>query len=118
MKQRYIVFTLLAIGIIVIHVDSLAFPHSVLLRHLILLVFIAFSAYYAYESRRKHLEELDKLKKYLKVCSMCKNVCIIAPDTQEDKWVTFEEYIALEHNFKSSHVMCPRCSELTKITRK
>ena len=117
MKFKYIVFILLAIGIIVIHINSLMFPHSVLLRHVILFIFIGISAYFAYESRRKHLEEYAKLKKFLRVCSYCKKVCITDPDTKEEKWVDFEEYMALEHHSKSTHGRCPHCSDLIDKNR-
>jgi hypothetical protein len=81
MKFKKSIFILLAIGLIVIHVDSLAFPHSIFIRHILLFIFIGAAAYFAYESRRKHLDEYDKLKKFIRVCSYCKKVCITDPDT-------------------------------------
>ena len=117
MKIKYIVFILLAIGIIVIHINSLVFPHSVLLRHIILFLFIGAAAYFAYESRRMHLEEYAKLKKFLKVCSFCKKVCITDPDTKEDKWIDFEEYMALETKLKPTQGKCPHCSDLIDKNR-
>jgi hypothetical protein len=112
MKYQKTIFTLLAIGIIVIHIDSLAFPHSILLRHILLFIFIGAAAYYAYDSKRKHLEEYSKLKKFIRVCSWCKNVCITDPDTLENKWIPFEEYISIEHKTGSPQGQCPHCYDL------
>jgi ABC-type polysaccharide/polyol phosphate export permease len=117
MKFTKIVFIVLAIGIIVIHIDSLLFPHSILLRHILLLFFIGTGVYYAYESKRKHLEEYSQLKKFIRVCSWCKNVCITDPDTLEYEWISFEKYISLEHKTRSPQGKCPHCYDLIHKNR-
>ena len=109
MKLKYVVLILLFTGIALIHINSIAFPHGVLLRHVILLLFIAVAGYIAYESRRRHLEEFNKLQKFLRICAWCKKICFIDPETKEEKWATFEEYMELEHKFTSSHGICPEC---------
>jgi hypothetical protein len=109
MKFNYVVLLCMVIGIILIHINSLAFPHSVILRHVILLVFIGTASYLAYESRRRHLEEYAKLQSFLRICSWCKKICFTDPETKEEKWVAFEEYMALEHKLTSSHGICPDC---------
>ena len=109
MKFKSVVMILLALGITLIHFNSYAFPHSVTLRHVILILFIGIACYFAYESRRRHLEEYEKLKKFLRICSWCKKICFTDPETKEEKWITFEEYMALEHKHISSHGICPEC---------
>jgi len=114
-KFKYVVLILLISGTVLIHVNSLALPHRVISRHLILILFIGIASYFAYESRRRHLEEYDKLKKFLRVCAWCKKICITDPETKEEKWVTFEEYMKLEHKFTSSHGICPGCYHYMNI---
>ncbi|HEY4743740.1 MAG TPA: hypothetical protein VIH45_03720 [Desulfuromonadaceae bacterium] len=109
MKFKYVVLIFLALGIGLIHLDSVAFPHSVIVRHVILIAFIVIAGYFAYESRRRHLEAYEKLRRFLRICSWCRKVCFTDPDTKEEKWVTFEEYMALEHKSTSSHGICPDC---------
>ena len=109
MKFKYVVLILLILGTILIHVNSYALPHSVVVRHLLLLIFIAVACYVAYDSRRRHLEELEKLKSFLKVCAWCRKVCVTDAETNEDKWILFEDYMVLEHKLKSSHGICPEC---------
>lgn len=108
-KFKSLVMFLLLLGIALIHFNSLAFPHRVISRHVILILFIGIAGYFAYESRRRHLEEYNKLKKFLRICAWCKKICVTDPETKEDKWVTFEEYMKLEHKFTSSHGICPGC---------
>ena len=109
MDFKYIVLSLLAVSIVIIHIDSLEFPHSVIIRHVILILFIGLAGYLSYESRRRHLKEYEKLKKFLRICSWCKKICYTDPQTKEEKWITFEEYLALEHKLTSSHGICPEC---------
>ena len=109
MKFKLVVLTLLVLGIILIHINTFAFPHSVVLRHVILILFSAIAGYFAYESRRRHLEEYEKLIKFLRICSWCRKICFTDPETKEEKWVPFEEYMALEHKSTSSHGICPEC---------
>jgi len=116
MKFKYVVLALLVLGIILIHVNSYALPHSVVIRHIILSLFIGFACYFAYESRRRQLMELEKLKSFLKVCAWCKKVCVTDADTKEDKWIHFEEYMVLEHKLKSSHGICPDCYDKEGFT--
>jgi hypothetical protein len=108
-KFKYLVLLLLLLGIVLIHVNSLAFPHRVVSRHVILIFFIGIACYFAYESRRRHLEEFNKLKEFLRICAWCKKVCYTDPDTKEEKWVTLEEYIKLENKYTASHGICPEC---------
>lgn len=108
---------MLTIGIIVIHIDSLAFPHSIILRHVLLFIFLGTAAYYVNDSRRKQQEEYIKLKEFLRVCSWCKKVCITDPYTMEDKWISFEEYMALEHIAKPTQGLCPHCFDLVDKRR-
>jgi hypothetical protein len=70
---------------------------------------MAVAGYLAYESRRKHLEAYEKLREFLRICSWCKKVCFTDPQTGEERWLPFEEYMALEHNSTSSHGICPDC---------
>ncbi len=109
MKFKYFVLLLLSLGIILIHINSIAFPHRVVYRHIILLLFIVIASYSAFESRRRHLKEYKELKKFLRICAWCKKVCLTDPETKEDKWVSFEEYMKLEHKLTSSHGICPGC---------
>jgi len=116
MKFKYVVFALMTLGTILIHLNSYALPHSVIARHIILILFIGIACYFAYDSRQRHLEELEKLKSFLKVCAWCKKVCVTDPETKEARWINFEEYIALEHKQKSSHGICPVCFEKVGFT--
>jgi len=109
MKFKYIVFSLMTLGIILIHLNSYALPHSLILRHIILILFIVLACYYVHDSRRRHRAELEKLKSFLRVCAWCKKVCVTDAETKEDNWIFFEEYIALEHKQTSSHGICLEC---------
>ena len=116
MKFNYFVIIILAVCIILIHINSYTFPHSVVIRHIILILFVAFASYAAYESRRRQLAELEKLKNFLKVCAWCRKICVTDTVTKEDKWILFEEYMVLEHKLKSSHGICPDCYEKESFT--
>ena len=109
MKFKYVVLTLLVMGIALVHINSFALPHSVITRHVILLLFVGAALYLAYESRRRHLEEYERLKKFIRICAWCKKVCFTDPETKEEKWVTFEEYMKLAHKFTASHGICKDC---------
>lgn len=108
-KFKLLVLFLLSLGIVLIHVNSIALPHRVISRHVILILFIGIAVYFAYESRRRHLEEFNKLKNFLRICAWCRKTCYTDPETMEEKWVTFEEYMKLEHKFSASHGICPGC---------
>ncbi len=106
---KYVVLIILAMGTILIHVNSYMFPYSVLVRHVILFLFIAVGCYLAYESRRRQQEEYNKLRQFLRVCAWCKKISVTDTETGEEKWLGFEEYMSREHKSTSSHGICPAC---------
>ncbi len=109
MNIKYSILLLLALGIILIHVDTRAFPNGLLLRHLILILFSTVASYYVYDERKKQREAYANLEKYLKICAWCKTIRVTDPVSKAERWITIEDYMKEEHNFKSSHGMCPTC---------
>jgi len=109
LNLKIIILILSALGIFLIHVNTYLFPNGLILRHIILIVFIGVAFYYAYQSRRKYLEEYAKLEKFIRICAWCKSICITDPVTKEEKWISLEKYFEQEHDFKSSHGVCPDC---------
>ena len=108
-KLRYIVPVSLILAIVLIHFNSFTFPHSVILRHVILILVLCSTGYYAYDSRRRYLADYNSLRKLLKVCSWCNTICYTDPIRNKEEWVTVEKYMELEHKFSSSHGICPDC---------
>jgi len=43
------------------------------------------------------------LEDFIRVCAWCRKVEVA------DQWVTFEDYMKLQHDVKSTHGICPEC---------
>ncbi|MEO8044558.1 MAG: hypothetical protein ABI674_06590 [Spartobacteria bacterium] len=43
------------------------------------------------------------LEDFIRVCSWCRKVEVA------DEWVSFEDYMKLQHDVKSTHGICPEC---------
>lgn len=82
MKYRFIVLLILLLGIALIHINGYAFPHSVVARHIVIILFIGIAGYSAYESRRRQLEEYRKCElKNIKILeAMPDNILYISGD--------------------------------------
>ena len=109
MKFKFVILIMLSLTIILIHINSLTLPHSILARHIVLILFVSIAGYIAYESRRRQLEEIAKLNEFLILCSWCNKVRIRNSETNEEMWVSIEKYMTLEYKKKSSHGICPEC---------
>lgn len=49
---------------------------------------------------------LRYLEEFVRVCAWCRKVLV------NEKWVSFEEYMRIQHAVDSSHGICPVCQEL------
>jgi hypothetical protein len=56
-------------------------------------------------STRRLLQRLHHLEEFLKVCSWCRKI------GHEGEWMTMEEYFGSELATKTSHGICPECSQ-------
>lgn len=43
------------------------------------------------------------LEDFIRVCAWCRKVQIA------DQWISFEDYMNLQHDVKSTHGICPEC---------
>ena len=46
---------------------------------------------------------LRTLEAFIRICAWCRRVSL------SDKWVSFEDYMKLQHDVKSTHGICPEC---------
>lgn len=46
---------------------------------------------------------LRSLEDFIRVCAWCRRVEVA------DQWVTFEDYMKIQHDVKSTHGICPEC---------
>jgi hypothetical protein len=54
------------------------------------------------------VRRLRYLEEFLKVCAWCRKVGV------NDQWYSMEEYFKTQHNTKTTHGLCPTCSEKMK----
>jgi hypothetical protein len=54
---------------------------------------------------------LRYLEQFVRVCAWCRKVLV------NEQWVSFEEYMRVQHDVDSSHGICPVCQKLLSRAR-
>jgi hypothetical protein len=75
--------------------------HRALLRSLVVLAVWG----WVYWVTKKMLKRLHYLEEFLQTCSWCRRVC------HEGEWLTVDEYFNSKFATRTTHGMCPECSQ-------
>jgi len=75
--------------------------HRAMLRSAIVLLIWA----WVYGITKKLLKRMHYLEEFLRTCSWCRKVC------HDGRWMTVDDYFNSEFATRTTHGMCPECSE-------